>query len=188
MTFLLGQLLGGIIELRVQQSVHLFWADAVNGFLLVNQLFIHHVHRNLHGSTGSALAAAGLQHPKAAAFHGKFNILHVFVMQLELGRDLHELLIGFGQVLGHVLDFLSVANAGHHVFSLGIQQVIAIHFLLAGRRIAGEGNAGAGIITHVAKNHGHDVDSRAQVIGNAGRAAVIHGALALPGFEDRFGR
>ena len=82
---------------------------------------------------------------------------------------------------------VGVADAGHHIFALGVQQVIAVHFLLAGRRVAGEGHAGAGVPAHVAEDHGHDVDGRAQVMRDVGGVAVIDGALAIPGFEDGFG-
>ena len=75
-------------------------------------------------------------------------------------------------------------DAGHDVLALGVGQVLAEEHLLAGVRVAGEGDAGPGVVAHVAEDHRHDVDRRAQVVGDLLVVAVVDGALAEPAGED----
>ena len=42
---------------------------------------------------------------------------------------------------------------GDHVLALGVDQVLAVELVLAGRGIAGEGDAGGRILAHVAEHH-----------------------------------
>ena len=76
------------------------------------------------------------------------------------------------------------ADAGHDVLALGVDEVLAVELLGAVEGVAGEGHAGAGVVAHVAEDHGHDVDGRAQVVGDLLAVAVVVGALAEPGGED----
>ncbi len=80
-----------------------------------------------------------------------------------------------------------VADTRHHVLALRVEQVLAHHGLLARGRVARERDARAGVESHVAEDHRHDIDGGAKIIGDAGRAAIIHGAFAHPGFEDSLG-
>ncbi len=57
--------------------------------------------------------------------------------------------------------------------------------LLAAGRVAGEGDAGAGVRPEVAEDHGADVDGRAEVAGDALLTAVELGAVGVPRVEDR---
>ena len=84
-------------------------------------------------------------------------------------------------------DGQRVADAGDHVFALGVDQVVAVEFGVAVDRVAGEGDAGAGVVAHVAKDHRQDVDGRAQVVADVGGVAVVDGALAKPAVEDGAG-
>ncbi len=127
---------------------------------------------------GSALAIAGLEHPQFAALDGELDILHVLVMLFQLGGDVHELVVDFGHLGTEMLDRVGIADTGHHIFTLGIQQVLAHHFLFTSGGVAGKGHARAGVIAHVAKDHRHNVDCGAQVIGDVGGLAVIDGFLA----------
>ena len=80
------------------------------------------------------------------------------------------------------------ADARHHVFALSVHQVVAEQDFFAGRGVAGEGDARAGVLAHIAEDHRHDVDCRAEVVRNSGGVAVIDGALAVPRTEDRLDR
>ena len=53
------------------------------------------------------------------------------------------------------------AHAGHDVFALRVDEEFAVEHLLAGGRIAREGDAGAGVLAGVAKDHRLHVDGRA---------------------------
>ena len=109
-------------------------------------------------------------------------------MLFQPGSDLGELLVNGGHLFSQLGDLFGVADTGYHVFALGVQQVIAVHQVLAGRGIAGEGHAGAAFPAHVAENHGLDVDGCSQVVADAGRVAVVHRTLAVPAPENRFSR
>ena len=98
-------------------------------------------------------------------------------MRLELG-------VGLGHLLGHVRDRRRRPDAGHDVLALGVGEVLAVELVLAGARVAGEGDAGAGVVAHVAEDHRHDVDRGAQVVGDLLVVAVVAGALAEPAGED----
>ena len=71
-----------------------------------------------------------------------------------------ELLLQFG-------DGLGVADAGHHVLALGVDQEVAVGPLGPGGRVAGEADAGARVVVAVAEDHGLHVDGGAQVVGDA---------------------
>ena len=68
---------------------------------------------------------------------------------------LDELLVDLGHTsFSQLGDGLGGAHAGDHVLALGVDQELAEELLLAGGGVAGEGNAGAGVIAHVAEDHG----------------------------------
>ena len=121
---------------------------------------------------------------RRAALDRELEVLDVLVVLLELLGDLLELVVGLGHVLGQLGDRGRGADAGHHVLALGVDQVLAEEDLLAGVGVAGEGDAGAGVVAHVAEDHGHDVDGGAEVVGDLLAVAVVVGALAEPGGED----
>ena len=64
---------------------------------------------------------------------------------------------------------LGVADAGHHVLALGVDQEVAVLALGPGGRVAGEADAGARRVVAVAEHHGLDVDGGAEVVGDAAR-------------------
>ena len=96
-------------------------------------------------------------------------------------RELGE---GFRQVPLQVLDGQGVADAGHHVFALGVEQIIAVEFLVPVDRVAGEGHPGPAVVAQVAEDHRLNVDGGAQVVANTGGVAVIDGPLAEPTVEN----
>ena len=78
------------------------------------------------------------------------------------------------------------ANAGDDVFALGVGQELAVDLFGAGRRVAREGDAGARIVAHVAEDHRHHVDGRAQIVRDLELIAVVDRALAHPRAEHGF--
>ena len=75
------------------------------------------------------------------------------------------------------------ADAGHHVLALGVDQELAVDLARAGRRVAGEGDAGGRGVAQVAEHHGLHVDGGAPAVGDAVQAAVGFGAGVVPGAE-----
>ena len=157
----------------MQQLIELAGRHAQHRFLLADHAFFHHLHRNANRRRAGALAVAGLQHVELAVFDGELEILHVLVMLFELGGDLAQLLVGFGHLLFEIRDRLRRADAGHHVFALRVDQILAVEHLLAGGGIAREADAGAGGIAHVAEHHGLHVRGGADVVRNLFHLAVV---------------
>ena len=158
------------IDGRVQQLVERGGIDADDRLLARDQPFPGHLDGDADRRLGGALARARLQHPQFAALDGEFEILHVAVMLLEpvanvdeggerLGHQLlQRRLVGTGIDAGRLGDVLRRADAGHDILALRIHQEFAVEQLLAGRRIAGEGNAGGRGLAHIAEHHGLHVD------------------------------
>ena len=80
-------------------------------------------------------------------------------------------------------DRLRRADAGNHIFALGVDQKFAVKHFLAGGGIAGESHAGAGIDAGIAENHRLHVHGRAPFLGNVVFPAVNDGAIVHPGAE-----
>jgi hypothetical protein len=96
--------------------------------------------------------------------------------KLVVGRPVQLLQVGEGD---------RVTDARHHVFALGVRQVVAVDATLAGRRIAGERDSRAGALAEVAEDHRHDVHRGTRLGGQAVVMAVQLGARRVPGPEDR---
>ncbi len=107
-------------------------------------------------------------------------------MLLQFRSNVKELSVSLRHVFLELLDFLGVADARNHVLALCIEQEVAVHDPLTGGGIAGEGHACTRIIARVAKDHGLDVDSSAQIMRNVGCVAIINGAFSIPRVEHSF--
>jgi len=109
--------------------------------------------------------------------------------------DLRKLLVALGKDVFHgrkvallvlgAVDGLWGPDAGDHVLALGIHQILAVEVVLAGRRVAGKGDAGGAIVPHVAEHHGLDIDGRSPVRRDVVQPAVGNCALVHPGAEYR---
>ena len=145
----------------------------------------HHVDRHLQRGGAGALADPGLEHPELALLDGELGVAHVAVVRLEPGEDLEQLGVDLGELLLQLRDRLGVADAGHHVLALGVDQEVAVGALVAGGRVAGEADAGARVVVAVAEDHGLHVDRGAQVVRDALAVAVGDGPGPVPAAEDR---
>ena len=192
--------LGLGIERRMEKLVERGRIDAADRVLAADQAFRHHVGGDLECGLGGALAGAGLEHPQAAILDREFQILHVAIMLLEPGESFGQFaeglghqgfergLVGTGLDAGGFGDVLRRADAGDDILALRIDEELAVKRLVAGRRIAGEGNAGRGGLAEIAEDHGLDRDRRAPVARDAVELAIGDGAGRHPGFEDRADR
>ena len=159
---------------------------------LRDQPFPRHVDGDLQRRLGGALAGARLQHPQLAALDGEFEVLHVAVVLFQPVGDVdeggeglrHQLLqrrlVGAGGDARRLGDVLRRADAGDDVLALRVDQELAVEQLLAGRGIAGEGDAGGRGLAHIAEHHGLDVDRRAPAFGNVVQPPVGDGAVVHP--------
>ncbi len=169
------------VELVAQELVHLGRLDPADRLGLRDDPFLDHVDGDLHGGRGRPLRGARLEHVELAALDRELEVLDVAVVALQALADPLELGVGPGHLVGQVGDLRRRPDAGHDVLALGVDEVLAEEDALARVRVAGEGDAGAGIVAHVAEDHRHDVDGRAQVVGDLLVLAVVAGALAEPG-------
>ena len=100
-------------------------------------------------------------------------------------HDRHQLVVGGLVDPLQVLQRHRVADARYDVLALRVLQVVAVDALRAGARVAGERHAGPRVVAHVAEDHRHHADRRAEVGGDAFLAAVEHRAVGVPRVEDR---
>ncbi|MPM27061.1 hypothetical protein SDC9_73566 [bioreactor metagenome] len=167
----------------MQQRVQLLGLHAQNGLFFGNHSLVHQIHGHLQSGRGGALAVAGLKHIELAVLDGELHVLHVAVVIFQVVRNLGELLVDLGHFVLQLADGRGSANAGHHVFALGIDEVLAEQSLFAGGGIAGECDARAGVISRVAEDHGLDVDSGAPVIGDLVHTTIDICPGIVPGTE-----
>ena len=183
----LGERFG--VELRVEQGVKVARVDHQNGLLLIDHAFIDEVARDLERGLRGALAVAGLEHEELAVLNGELHVLHIVIVVLQRGADLHELVERFGELLFHLGDGHRGADAGDDVFALRVGEELTHELLLAGGGVTREGDAGAGVVVQVAEYHRHDVDGSAPGVRDVVVAAVNVRARVVPGAEhglDRF--
>ncbi len=188
--------LGLGVDHRVQELVERTGLDAADGLLLRDQAFLREFDRDPQRRLGGALAGAGLQHPELALLDGEFHVLHVAVMLFEdavdpaeLGiglrhRLLHGRLVGAGFLAGGLGDVLRGADAGDDIFALRIDQELAVKSVLAGRRVACEGDAGGRGVAHIAEDHRLDIHRRAPGGRDVVELAILDRARIHPGGED----
>ncbi len=135
--------------------------NSQNSRFFIYQPFSNHIDGDFYGRRSGPLAVSCLEHKELVFFDGKFDVLHILVMFFKYVADTGQLLVTFRHNFFHrrqaglfgTIDRLGSANAGDHIFTLGVNEVFAIEIVLAGRGIAGECDAGGTIVTHVAINH-----------------------------------
>ena len=178
-----GGLQGRGVELGMEQGVQLLGIHHEQGVVHGDEALIHEIAGDLQSGLGGPLAVAGLEHVELLILDGELHVLHVVIVGFQLAADVHELLVGLGDDLLELVDGLGGADAGHHVFALGVHEELAEEVLFAGGGVTGEGYAGAGIVAGVAEDHHLHVDGSAPVAGDVVHAAIVDGAGVVPGTE-----
>ncbi len=191
---------GRRIDGRMEELVERAGIDPGDRLLARDQAFVRELDRDAQRRLAGALAGAGLQHPQLALLDREFEVLHVAVMHFEepvdageLGERLRHRALERRLVRARLLardlgDLLRRADAGDDVLALGVDEEFAVEPLLAGRGIAGEGDAGRRRLAHVAEHHRLHVDGGAPAFGNAVKAPIGDGALVHPRAEHRADR
>ena len=164
------------IDRRVEELVEGERVDAQQRLVGRDQPLVDHVDGDLERRRPGALGRAGLEHPQPAALDGELDVLDVAIVLLQRLADggefpervgeqrLERRLVGAGGDPRRLGQVLRRAGAGDHVLALGVEQELAVEGLLAGRGVAGEGDAGGRGVAHVAEDHRLDVDRRAPVL------------------------
>jgi len=167
----------------MQQHIQGLGVDLHQRFFLGNHALVDQIASDLQSSLSGSLTVTALEHIELLVLNGELHILHVVIVIFQGLADFHELLEGFGELLLHLGDGHGGTNAGHHVFALSVGQELAEQALAAGSGGAGERNAGAAVIAHVAEGHHLYVNSGAPGIGDVVVHAVDIGAGVVPGAE-----
>ena len=115
---------------------------------------------------------------------GELHVLHIPVVILEDAADLDKLRKSSRELLLHLGNVHRSADTGNDVFALCVGKELAEQALVAGRGVAGEGNARAAVIAHVAEGHGLDVDGSTPGIRDVVVPAVYIRAGVVPAAED----
>ena len=177
----------GDIEDRGKQLVQLIRRIAHHGRLPVDELLLEHVHGELEGGGRSPFAVTRLQHEQLAVLDGELDVLNVLKMLFERGADLEQFRVAFWHQLFQLEDGLWCAHARDHVFSLGIDQKLAVELVGAVGRVAGKCDARARVFAGVPVNHRLHVDRCAPVLRDVVFPAIDNGAIVHPGTKDGTG-
>ena len=142
---------------------------------------LRHVDGHAQRGGAGALADAGLQHPELALLDRELGVAHVAVVRLEPGEDVEQLARACsGKWCAERVEVLGVADAGDDVLALRVDEEVAVGLVLAGGGVAGEADAGAGVVVAVAEHHRLHVDRGAEVVADALAHAVGDGPGAVP--------
>ena len=147
-------------------------------------------HLDGHAQRGGrgALADPGLQDEEATLLDRELDVAHVAVVVLEQMHDVEQLRVTLGEVVAHRVERLGDADAGDDVFALRVGEEVAVGRVLAGRRVARERDAGAGVVALVAEHHRLHVHGGAEVVRDALHPPVVTCAAAVPRLEHGFDR
>ena len=183
-----GALERGLVECGAQELVDVGRLDPRHCLLLRDEALLDHVDGDPHGRGRGPLGRARLEHVQPAALDRELEVLDVAVVALELLADALEFRVDLRHLGLHLRDLRRRPDAGDDVLALGIGEVLAEELLFAGVRIAGERDAGAGVVAHVPEDHRHDIHGGAEVVRDLLAVAVVHRALAEPRPEDGLDR
>ena len=109
-------------------------------------------------------------------------------MFLKFAGDVLKFLVHLGHIIVQFINGVSIADAGNHIFTLGVEQIFSPEFVFSGGGVSRKSNSRTGSFFHISKNHGHYVDCSAQIMRNTIRIAVIYCPFAIPGGKHRFRR
>ena len=180
-----GDAFGRLDRLAIKHGrkhlVQLVGRHAPDGCFPINQFFLLHLDGKAHRGEAGPFAVTGLEHEDFAVLDGEFEILHVLEMRFQGLANVFQLAERGGHVVGQLRHRFGRADAGHDIFALRVDEEFAVENLFAGRRVACECHAGAGIFTGIAIDHGLNVDGGAPFGGDAVFAAINDGAVVHPG-------
>src|ERR1017187_8751021 len=173
-------------EAGAEELLDLQRIDALDRLVPGDELLLHHVPGHLHRGACGPFRRARLEHEELAALDRELEVLRVAIVLLEPLCDLLKLRVRLRDVPLQLVDLRGRSDAGHHVLALRVHEVLTVELLLAGVRVAGERDPGAGVVAHVAEDHRHDAARRAEVVRDLELLPVVLRARAEPRAEDGF--
>ena len=139
-----------------------------------------HVDSHLQCCCASALANTCLQHPQFALLNSELGVAHIFVVLFKAQENGHEFSVNNGEFTLQCFKVFGVANTRNNVFTLCIDEEVAIWLVVACCSVTCEANAGAGVAIAVTKHHGLNVDGGTEIVANFLTHAVSNGTRAIP--------
>ena len=195
-----------LIEYGVEKFVELVGFATLDGGFLVDEAFVEEIHGDLHHGRTRTLTVARLEEPEFAFLHRELHVLHVAIVLFELVLEAVELLIDFRHGLFHrgefggalffadagafspalrsdFCDLLRRADTGYHVFTLCIDEVLAVEQVFAATGVTAEAYTRCRGFAHVTEYHGLHVDGRTPFVGNGFHLTIKDGAFVHPAAE-----
>ena len=202
-----GAFEGCLVEYWVKQLVKFVRLHAQQGGLLVNFAGAEEFHGYAYHGHACAFAVTGLEHPELAVLDSELHVLHILIIVFEtmcngyqLSSTVRHCLFERRIVLatfffGDALklsptarsfhgDLLGSAYAGNYILALSVDEVFAVENILAGSGVTAEGNAGSGVVAHVAVNHSLYVYCGTPLFGNLVHATIKDSTFVHPGVEN----
>ncbi len=170
-------------ELRVQHPVEVDGPHASDRHVWVDQPLVDHLDRHAQRRRGGSFADAGLQDEQPLVLHGELEVAHVPVAVLESFHDVVELRRRGREHRGEVGQRPRVADAGHDVLALGIDEEVADWGPLAGGGVTRERHPRPRVRSGVAEDHDLHVDGSAEVVGDPLDPPVVPRPSPVPGGE-----
>ena len=176
-----------VSELWVQHLVEVVGSDAHESFFLRDLPCtfalagaLGHVDSHLQCCCTSALANTCLQHPQFALLNSELGVAHIFVVLFEAQENGHEFSMNNGEFALQRIKIFGVADTSNNVFTLCIDEEVAIWLVVACCSVTREANAGAGVAIAVTKHHGLNVDRGTEIVADFFAHTVSNGAWAIP--------
>ena len=167
----------------MQKLIQRLRLDTKHCLFSCDHALIHHIAGNLKRCRSSSLAVTGLQEIQVSFLNRELHILHIAVMVLQFGGNLHKFCIALRKIFCQFGDRLRSTHTCHHVFSLCIDQILAKDSFLTGGRITGKCNTGSGGVTHISKYHRLYIDSGSPVTRDIIHTAIDNRTIIVPGTE-----
>ena len=101
-------------------------------------------------------------------------------MALKSIKDCHQLCVDRRKLALEVVERFGVANARHHVFTLSVNQKVAIRFVFAGRRVASETHTRTRVVVTISKHHCLHVYCGAQIVADFFAHTVCNRSRTIP--------
>ena len=158
--------------------------DAANGVIRLDEFFFHHLHSDTNSSKSSPLAVAGLKHEEATLFNRKFEILHVVKVALKSMTHVLELAVNLRHFDLELENGLGCTYSCYDVFSLRVEEKLAVENFFACGGIACEGDAGTAIISGISKDHGLNIHCGAPLVRDVVFSPINNCPFVVPRTED----
>ena len=172
------------VKLGMKEGVEVSGLDHKNSLFLGSHTLVNEIAGDLESCLSGSLTVTGLKHEELAVLDGELHVLHISVMVFKNLADLLELCERLGELLLHLSDLHGSTDTCDDVLALCVGEELTEQTLSAGCGVAGERNAGAAVIAHVAERHGLDVNGSTPRIGDIVVAAINVCAGVVPRTEN----